>query len=247
MKKLTIYLIRFLFIISITQLAGCRKLIDIIFHEHGNNREDCQIKRVGQKSGYGDLLIFGNVTYNNNEQPVSVIYDSLNNITPWRFFEYDNSDRLIEYRAEWGPGREFYTEIHRYGYSPSGLIVIDTAYLQVEGTFNLIYYLEYDNQKRVIKQDEYILHDDGTTSYFRTEAYNYGSDGNLILENQTYDNKPSYIGTNKIWKFVNRNYSKNNVAGALTYNEQGLPLSFGESNGAFLGNSTPDVIEYDCE
>ena len=247
MKKFTIYLVRLLFIITITQLTGCRKLIDIFFDGHGNNREECRIKRVGQRSGYGDLVIYGNVTYNNLGQPVSVKYDSLNNIVPWHFFEYNNEHRLIEYRVEWGPGREFYKEIHRYGYSPSGLIVIDTAYLQVEGEFNLIYHLEYDNQKRIIKQDEFILHNDGTTSYFRTEEYNYGADGNLILENVTYDNKSSYIGTNKIWKFVNRNYNKNNFAGALTYNEQGLPLTFANANGAFLGNSTPDVIVYDCD
>jgi hypothetical protein len=45
-----------------------------------------------------------------------------------------------------------------------------------------------------------------------------------------------------------RDYSKNNVAGALTYNENGLPLTFDEPNGgSFLGNSTPAFIEYECE
>ena len=47
--------------------------------------------------------------------------------------------------------------------------------------------------------------------------------------------------------FVNRNYSKNNVAGTVTYNDHDLPLTFNNSNGAFLDNSTPDEIEYTCE
>jgi hypothetical protein len=192
--------------------------------------------------------MYADVSYNEKGNPVSVIFDSLNNITPWHFFEYDGMNRLVEYRVEWGPGREFYKEIHHYGYSDEGLITIDTAYLEVEGTFNLIYYLEYDDQDRVVKQDEYILHDDGTTSYFRTLNFEYGTDGNLIVENKMYDDKPSFIATNKTWQFISRDYSNNNVAGALTYNENGLPLTFDEPNGgSFLGNSTPAFIEYECE
>jgi len=242
MKKLPIYL---LLIISSSQLTSCYKVGDIIFTDQKINN-DCQITRVGQRSGYGDLVIFGNITYNKHSQPVSVVFDTLNSITPWRFFEYDKSHRLIEYRVEWGPGREFYKEIHHYGYK-GNLIIVDTAYLEIEGTFNLIYHLEYDNKKRVIKQDEYVLNNDGTTTFFRTLHYDYGTDGNLVIENQSYDNKPSYIATNNIWMFVNRNYSKNNIAGAVTYNDHDLPLTFNNSNGAFLDNSTPDEIEYTCE
>jgi hypothetical protein len=250
MKKLLSYLGYFVITIAVTHLASCTKTSSTknagVSIDDVKINKSCQIQRFGQKSGFGDVLTYANVTYNKHGQPLTVIYDNLDNITPWRFFEYDKSHRLIEYRAEWGPGREFYTEIHRYGYR-GNLIVIDTAYLQVEGTFNLIYYLTYDNHKRVISQDEYILHDDGTTSFFRTVDYDYGSDGNLVIENQFYDNNPSYMSTNKIWMFVNRNYSTNNFAGALTYNDQGLPLTYGQSSGSFLGNSNPDIIEYDCK
>ena len=250
MKKFLHYLVYFIVTITITQLASCTKTSSTKVGEVSVNNlkinKSCQIQRIALRPGLGDVLTYGNVTYNKHGQPLSVIYDNLDNSTPWKFFEYDKSHKLIEYRVEWGPGREFYMEIHRYGYK-GNLIVIDTAYLQVEGTFNLIYYLEYDNHKRVISQDEYILRDDGTTSYFRTVDYDYGSDGNLIIENQFFDSNPSYIATNKIWMFVNRNYSVNNFAGALSYNEHGLPLSYGQSSGSFLGNSNPDEIEYDCK
>ena len=48
------------------------------------------------------------------------------------------------------------------------------------------------------------------------------------MKNAIYDDKTSLASTNKIWQFISRDYSRNNRELALTYNSQGLPLTFPE-------------------
>jgi hypothetical protein len=59
----------------------------------------------------------------------------------------------------------------------------------------------------------------------------------------SYDNKINPRRTNKIWMFVDKDYSANNpIPGPTAYNELGLPLN----NITFLGNHATEVF-YDCK
>lgn len=56
-----------------------------------------------------------------------------------------------------------------------------------------------------------------------TGGRRYDANGNVVLDYTTYDN---YKNTNKIWMFIDDDYSVNNPFTAITYKSVGLPLTF---------------------
>src|SRR5882757_2324396 len=66
-------------------------------------------------------------------------------------------------------------------------------------------------------------------------TYQYDASGNLFPNN--HDNKVSLLLTNKVWRFINRDYSINNPVVADAYNDHGLPTAF-----TTLVNEVPTIF-----
>ena len=121
-------------------------------------------------------------------------------------------------------------------------------------------FYEYDQWDRVIKTTRYY-----PSSFVQVYEYEYESDGNLesisefvngnpagVRTFTGYDDKVSIFRTSKIWMFIERNYSKNNLVAADTYNNKGLPTKYNSPNfGVYRFLYETDIsrsdIEYKCK
>ena len=113
----------------------------------------------------------------------------------------------------------------------------------------VVNYYSYDNQNRISK-----IHQQWD-NHINDLFYNYDSNGNLTrtayntqgqLITLTYDNQVNPQRTHEVFMFVARDYSRNNAASALSYNDIGLPLAFRQQSrtALFLGAdmATADII-----
>ena len=186
-------------------------------------------------------------TYNKNNDPVTYIHDNVGTGNPNLFFKYDNRGRLTEFAALEFDSYEF---LHRYTYYQQR-IVVDTMYIFGEYgvpesyAFKRISYPAYDNLNRIV-QDSVVQNGQSWIIY-----YPYRADGNLI-SGSTYDDKLNPHRTNKVWMFIDRDYSVNNSVAAATYNSSGLPLMYPAKNGfdlvfAYFRWFGATSITYDCK
>jgi hypothetical protein len=222
--------------------VGCEKLDDFL-----NNDSlivnDCQIETVyapWADEGSGPSITKGTFIYNTLRQPVSVLFQRgcwTGSPTSSYLFRYDAKNRLSDYIEACG---DFYDNWHVYKYDSKGLIVQDSAYYW--GEMNGLHPSEsdyeelarctaytYDSQDRMTRAITYYFIQDGNgipQPYTDTSSYVYNNDGNLNRTGASYDHKTNICRTNKIWMFLNRDYSRNNYIAALSYNEKGLPLAF---------------------
>ncbi len=142
-------------------------------------------------------------------------------------FGYDSAGRLSTLKGYYG----YFGNIdisHTYYYSGS-LITKDSIYwyeAYAEGSpdpgavidAQAVYY-QYDSKGRVTQA----ITDNGK-GQFSSIDYAYDTTGNLI--GIPHDDKVNWHQTNKIWQFVDRDYSVNNPATATyTYNTAGLPVT----------------------
>jgi hypothetical protein len=172
-----------------------------------------------------DTAIF---TYNALGNPVSIIHptgfgDNL-------FFKYDNANRLTDFKAMY-PSVDGGDEWHRYTYDPHNTtrIIADTTYMDFlsdNGAITSYDFIKlttftYDTQDRISKTTESVPGDITATTY------TYDSHGNLEGSGTVYDNKINVHRTNKIWMFLDKDYSVNNQIdnGTYTYNPNSLPVS----------------------
>jgi len=109
--------------------------------------------------------------------------------------------------------------------------------------------LFYDNLNRVIME---VRDPHQSGPYQDTMRYFYDARGNLFGNIKPYDNEVNPLLTNKIWRFLARNYSLNNTGSPTAYNDHGLPLRL-EGNALDswyydIWGVSGDVvtIEYDC-
>jgi hypothetical protein len=183
-------------------------------------------------------------------RPLNIAFDNLEIIPPYdeglrHHFDYDEHKRLQAYTII-----SFANEGTWHSYSYSGdLIAVDTTVtIDFIAQIKSISKLMYDDQKRVIKEDiEVVERDYVPVSEFSTIRYLYDSSGNLIMEGVQYDNKTSFMKTDNIWMFINRNYSKNNPTTAKGYNSNDLPIGFSGQAPRFMGAGAPSEITYECE
>ncbi|HWK08216.1 MAG TPA: hypothetical protein VNS58_31530 [Puia sp.] len=174
-------------------------------------------------AGTSDTLTF---TYNSMDNPVRIVHSM--GIGENVLFKYDKWNRLSEYINIYPNGAGDYW--HRYAYDKmnSDRIIADTAFrdfFSVNGTmvsYNDIDLMvfKYDTQDRISQSAEYVLGD--------TIVTNYTYDGRGDLQNGSiYDNKLNNHLTNKIWMFIDRDYSLNNPVnnGVYIYNKAGLPVT----------------------
>jgi hypothetical protein len=249
MKQVKTTLLGLSAVLALTALSSCQKIIDKIFHGHGNEEKACVITKVKQDL-FGEAMRTGIVYNNNHGSPDSVIFDEAGGTAGLFYFKYDNMHRLVEYSGWYDRSEGNYLFIHYYTYA-GDKIIRDSALWREAGTWTRIASLEYDAQGRVIKEtgiDTLLDGAPGTSSPFDPIMYQYDGQGNLVTTlTNAYDDKVSFLRTNKVWMFTQRNYSKNNPAVATHYNEHDLPLTFADDHGLFfLQFGTPLEIEYDC-
>jgi len=219
----------------------------------------CNITRfayAGSPLGVGrqvnDTMWF---TYSSSGNPVSGIRAFPSTGYPNFFFRYDHFNKFTDLIGAYGhtalDGVESWT---KYFYDGRGRIVRDSFYTFPEivngrptlgvhsGFINTTY--EYDSEDRIIK----VIGD------HRNTTFSYNEQGNLI--GRVYDDKINIHRTNKIWMFIDRDYSVNNPATATyTYNAVGLPTKIVPFTGTvmnFMSVAETSLefsqadIEYDC-
>jgi hypothetical protein len=243
--------------------SGCQKVMDYIQLHPTTELPGCQIRQFSVLLKYGgtDTLKF---TYNSWGDPVSILRTAHGTGAPNFFFHYDKQHRLTESIGAYG-NTVFEKPIeswNKYFYDASGQITKDSLYSfpdvvdghPVRGQFSTIssYLFGYDTKGRILTVQWDL--ENGTISSVST--YNYDAKGNLA-GTYAYDDKMNFRRTNKIWMFLDRNYSVNNpVAAKYKYNGFGLPVQIEclpELSLDFtLSPSTPilfthAVIQYSCD
>jgi hypothetical protein len=233
-------------------LTGCQKLVDKWWHDHPGE-VGCKIKKMIKKVDSSNPPITALFYYSSKGNLDSIITDvELGSVGPaYFYFKYDHKNRLIEYNTYYERSPEWYYELHKYVYT-GNKITTDSAQIQVAGQYSEVRNLTYDSQGRVAGETGTATAE-GSTEPLTPKTYTYDSNGNLEgVPDANYDDKVSFLRTDKVLMFTQRNYSRNNIKPALGYNAAELPSGFEflESESPEYGFNhlgTPDTIEYYCK
>lgn len=216
----------------------------------------CRIKQLIMK-GQGHKDKSGVFTYNSYGDPISYTPVGYGNNSLKYEFRYDDAGRLtdyIGYNGAWTPVIcNFWS---KYTYDNRNRIVRDSVYYNSNYGLALTSFAqhvgvtmyEYDSKDRIssiyYKQFRNGV-PNGVVSYYR---FDYTETGNLVSPGAKYDDQISIYRTSRIWMFLARNYSVNNLKPAASYDSHGLPSSF--AGGAARGASMRflETIDLsDCE
>jgi hypothetical protein len=259
MKKLNILLP-----IAIVLLGSCQKNDEYLSEDYFKNKNlkglqenkplaevsECLILRMSYWLGTNnDNLDFA---YNSSGNPISITrMVGAHTGRPNYIFKYDEKNRLTDFVGPYSNNSaEFW---HKYFYDARGNIILDSGYIfpqiangSPENAYirQLTYYT-YDNKQRIVRDSTVFSGPLPAT----VNIYAYDDNGNRV--GSSYDGQININRTNKIWMFLNRDYSINNPYKAVSYNSNGLPasinLSSGESPLSFLKNSFYKAeIAYHC-
>lgn len=255
------------FFLTTFSLSSCEKVGEF-FPRSGrdNDYQPCNIRKIITRfqdriTGLPDSFVYI-FSYDLKGNPVSIVPNKqmANSLYTIRFL-YDHKNRLTDYYGVFNvPGISFdFFDLHTYQYDSKNRVVRENFYYSAgnfidvkNGTKEAIayYFYEYDRWGRIIKVRT--INYPGTQSeYERTDFYQYDNHGNLIKSGAVYDTKLNMAGTNTIWMFLRRDYSKNNSFIAEKYNRHGFPILLNLQNSVYdnflpliyLGNSS---IEYQC-
>lgn len=236
---------------SMMLLFACTKPpLDTDLRDGNNIYKNCRVSRVnGSYSGARQF------TYNSNNDPTSGIVAAPATGNPNIVFRYNSQGGLVEYTGLY-TGNASFEFMHRYGYLQHR-ITTDTMYVfgnssNPEISYSKrIKYLQYDKLNRIVTDSEVYIYPYSGMSVFR---YEYNVDGNLVNNSYAgYDSKMNPHRTNRVWMFIDRDYSLNNPVAATAYNSNGLPLSItlnAKTNDKFVFaygyySGTIDIV-YDC-
>jgi hypothetical protein len=227
-------------VLALFLLSACNKWKDF-WDDHNDNDNDYksyQITRWDRQTGPGEDYTgtVGYFTYDNHNNPLTVFFNNTTtgeNGTHFTFM-YDNQKRLSRCYMHYDINYKEYAWYNKYIYGSNGKIVADTTWLErteqdpeIEPTpetdsYSLSFYT-YDAQGRIIKFERF---DEGAQVPYISQTYSYDANGNMVRPGFTYDNKVNFMRTNKVWQFINRDYSKNNPIPAVSYNNAKLPKEF---------------------
>ena len=232
-------------------IMGCKKVYDYVDIHTDADIKICPIQQFIFSTPYSNYIDTLSFKYNIWGNPLSVTRPDPRTGAPNYEFRYDKNGRLTNFIGVYS--NKITTEFwHRYFYDGLGRIVTDSVYIFaniVNGELSNPYdsyvlLLNYDIKNRISKETRIW---DGNTDIAN---YSYDANGNKF--GSIYDQKTSFRRTNKIWMFLDRDYSLNNAFQAITYNSFGLPTKIGPSqnisNGVFLDNYfIVTTIQYLCD
>lgn len=206
--------------------VSCNK----VFEEHRQNPgvdlRFCNIKTW--TDSHLDELRENKFTYNEHDNPVSVTSNQHGTGSGFHYFRYDENQRLKEYEEEYVVTRYY----HYDGNSklPTGDSMVDAYGREFRETFT------YDSKNRITKavvefisspfEDDDYADDVKEYIYDGDDLQAYIWNGNQQNPEMVYISKPSIYLSNKVWMFINRNYSKHSALGPATYHRIGLPLTY---------------------
>lgn len=239
-------------LIVITQLffACTKPALETDIRDGNNIYKNCRVNQVsGSYSGARQF------SYNSNNDPLSGTVAAPATGNPNFIFRYNSQGGLVEYTGMY-TGNTSFEFMHRYGYQQNR-ITTDTMYVFGSSSnppssySKRIKYLQYDRLNRIETDSEVYIYPYSAVTVFR---YEYNADGNLVNNSYAgYDSKMNPHRTNRVWMFIDRDYSLNNAVAATAYNSNGLPLSitlntktnekFMFGYGYYNGTVT---IAYDC-
>lgn len=262
MKKISTPLI----VLAVAVLSGCQKSDELsnsyvsaasakdgyLKNKPNADLKNCSIQQISYTLGANnDVLQF---TYNSSGDPVSITRVSGGATGyPNYSFKYDDKNRLTDFIGPYSNNTtaEFW---HRYVYDAPGNIILDSTYIfpRISNGFpenaysrQLTFYT-YDNKRRIVRDSTVFSNSLPAVVH----SYAYDDNGNKI--GNSYDDQININRTNKLWMFLNRDYSVNNPFKADGYTTTGLPSNFNLSpNGnsfQFLGNVYYKAqITYACD
>lgn len=239
-------------------LPGCQKIMEYYKPGNQSTQTNCRIKSYTYD--YYGSIITTTFDYDSAGNPIKVTY-----IDEWlpdgqskEIFTYDNLGRLIYHTPD-----EFMGDRRHYVYEGNSMVPLrDTA----EDSWGNKYVesFKFDQAERIVAVEiRWVSAPDGyeeDPQMFEPERYRYFYDvhGNRqanpfdlpwhkILR---YSNKPSLYSLHPTWQLVFRDYSRNNASKVGSYNQQGLPVSFIQSDfeywQPFFDLSQNAVVTYDC-
>ena len=204
----------------------------------------------------------GTIHYNQYGQPDSITYNEIPFTgAPWYQFGYDEKHRLTDFLLVY-TGKLSYDSWYRYHYDDYGRISSDTIYsfggsegnYPVAGDYAFAYvdFYGYDQQNRITSISSRMIYPSNTVDFDTTTYYtyyHYNEKGNL---GDNYSSALNINSTNKIFQFINRDYSVNSPVEPLMVNEKNLPVKYGPNSdappyGLFFDFAFANTeIEYDC-
>ncbi|HRN55599.1 MAG TPA: RHS repeat protein [Agriterribacter sp.] len=241
--------------------TGCKKVLDYVAHHSDGLASQCRIEGFtgsfktyevdGSEEG---VLVPDTVRFFYNAQGNPVKVEHTFSKTIWAIssldaaFRYDQNGRLTAFLTGVSPIANYADEWHSYTYVNSHLI-IDTVFYYASDDWTIKdrpdFYSHYfvdtyelDTFGRIIKV---------TTSHGNISTYSYDQNGNLIKPGVTYTNKTNMRQTNKVWMFVDKDYSVNSPQSAASqYNQHKLPVKLNFF--PMLGPQLQDIIvNYKCK
>ncbi|MES1250165.1 MAG: hypothetical protein ABUL46_05740, partial [Chitinophaga rupis] len=223
--------------IFLLPINSCRKIEDMkITLENGKaDCRQCTIQQMTQQIRFEPFGLNLTFTYNNRKDPVSITPDLfLPNYSQWLFY-YDKKGRLSQSVTIHNDGT--FDLWHVYLYDGQDRITGDSTYhIGQQGQRGTaadrwLTKISYDHLNRIIKETQ------TSPGYSYSIEYVYNNQGNLssrhINDNGTirvdditgYVNVASVLLTNKIWRFLLRDYSVNSRSQPYAVNDHGLPTA----------------------
>lgn len=249
MKRVNHYQIAIFLCMIIISAASCKKFDDLGIPYPESQLNACGIEKIIFHRPHWTGADTLTIEYNYKGDPVKITRPDPGTAAPNYIFKYKNG-RLSDFMGVYKNGTT--SEVwHRYIYDATGRVAIDSGYsfsqiVNGEPTDPVIRFAStfiYDSQNRIIK--ETLTWEDGSVA---ETNYQYDSNGNLI--GPTYGDKLSFRRTNKIWMFIDRNYSVNNQTGYSNFNSGQLPkeMNFASGEDSFLDNYYYKAsIQYKCD
>jgi hypothetical protein len=218
--------------------SGCKKVRDYVSRNPPMEVKLCNIEKL-KLNVFGEKNVL-KFSYDELGNPISILHGKPNiNSNVDQHFRYDEDNRLKDYLTNYS-GNVGVLEWHTYTYINKKTI-IDTAYYYegritdphapYEANDFAVWIYELDVVGRIIKSTFY----NQISPEAETIKFSYDEKGNLKKPGISYDDKVNITRTNKIWMFLNKDYSMNNSLGAKdsnnqvkikSYNSSGLPLQY---------------------
>ena len=226
--------------VALLTFSSCRKVYDYIRDHPDAHDTLCRITQIRVMQPYGVADTF-NFNYNARGNPISMLksnhFGIIINFD--LYFRYDNQDRLTDFIFAY-EGSSFVIGWDKFGYPRKNFITDSNMVVNgqtpdgpapVRDHTN-IYGYTMDAFGRIAKG--YIVSDNpNEPPVFSYDAIYYAN-GNQPPPGPglTYDNKVNLYSTNKIWQFIFKDYSRNNLVprdpslARPTYNTFFLPVTY---------------------